>query len=444
MLNRRDFIKWSAAAAAAAPFATPRRLLSYAPQDPAGASALVVIYLRGGADALHIFAPYADADYAALRPTLRLAEGAGLIPLDSTWGMHQALAPLQPLWEAKSFAPVVCAGSPHSTRSHFDAQDWMEFAAPGDRTIRDGWLNRYLAVSAKADASEFRALGMQDLLPRSLRGRYPVLAVPSNLDRNKGEKTLDKFEDFYGDGSDLMEGGDSMQGQRDDDQTGVVDSGRMTIDTLRRFTEIVYGAAEAVPEAGEERLSPRERRRRRLEQERTTAAQPANAYPNSQFGKRMSMIAKVLLAGEGLEVAGVDYGGWDDHTNAGAAEGRLPSRLNDLALGLAAFVAELGPVMATTTVLVMTEFGRTVRENGNGGTDHGHGGAMMVLGGGVKGGQVHGRFDGLAAKNLYQGRDLPVNTDFRDVFAASLERSFGFECPKEFFPGYKPGRLKLF
>jgi uncharacterized protein (DUF1501 family) len=444
MLNRRDFLKWSAAAVAAAPFATPRRLLAATAQEPAaGAAALVVIYLRGGADALHLFAPYGDAEYAAMRPTLALGEGAGLIPLDGTWGMHQALAPLQPLWDAKALAPIVCAGSPHPTRSHFDAQDWMEFAAPGDRTVRDGWLNRYLAASAKPDASEFRALGMQDLLPRSLRGGYPVLAVPSNLDRNQGEKTLDKFEDFYGDGSDLMEGGEAMQGEREDDQSGVVASGRMTIETLRRFTEIVYGPT-AAPAADEERLTPRERRRRRLERERATAAQPASAYPSSEFGRRMSTIAKVLLAGEGLEVAGVDYGGWDDHTNAGAVEGRLPNRLNDLARGLAAFALELGPVMETTTVLVMTEFGRNVRENGNGGTDHGHGGAMLLLGGGVRGGQVHGRFDGLAAKHLYEGRDLPVTTDFRDVFAATLERSFGFECPKEFFPGHKPTRLKLF
>lgn len=450
MLARRDFLKWSAAAAAASALAPSRRLL--AAQEPAATAAapaaagaaLVVIYLRGGADALHVVAPAKDADYPAVRPTLALTEGAGLLKLDSDWGMHQALAPLLPLWEAKAFAPVVCAGSPHPTRSHFDAQDWMEFAAPGDRTMRDGWLNRYLAASATADASEFRALGMQDLLPRSMRGRYPVLAVPSDLDRNQGEKTLDAFEEFYGDGSGLMEGGAEMMGERPDDGAGVVDSGRMTIETLRRFTEIVYGPGTKPAEAGDERISPRERRRRRLEQERATAAQAADAYPNSQFGRRMGMIAKVLLAGEGLEVAGVDYGGWDDHTNAGAGEGRMAARLNDLARGIAAFANELGPVMDTTTVLVMSEFGRTVRENGNGGTDHGHGGVMLVCGGGVKGGQVHGRFDGLAAKNLYEGRDLPVTTDFRDVFAACLGKSFGFEPGKEFFPGYKPARLKLF
>lgn len=447
MLNRRDFLKWSAAAAAAAPFATPRRLLAQEPAVTAAsasaASALVVIYLRGGADALHVVAPLKDPDYAAVRPTLALAPDAGLIALDSDWGLHQALAPLKPLWDAKALAPIVCAGSPHPTRSHFDAQDWMEFAAPGDRTMRDGWLNRYLAASARADASEFRALGMQDLLPRSLRGRYPVLAVPSNLDRTQGEQTLGKFEDFYGDGSGLMEGGEDMMGERPDDGTGVVESGRMTIETLRRFTEIVYGPPPAA-DPGDERLSPRERRRLRLEQERATAAQPANAYPNSQFGRRMGMIAKVLLAGEGLEVAGVDYGGWDDHTGEGGADGRMASRMGDLAQGLAAFAAELGPVMDSTTVLVMTEFGRTVRENGNGGTDHGHGGTMLLMGGGVKGGAVHGRFDGLAAKSLYQGRDLPVTSDFRDVFAACLENSFGFEPPKEFFPGHKNARLKLF
>ncbi len=404
---------------------------------------MVVIYLRGGADALHSVAPYKDPEYAMNRPTLGMSAESGLIPLDDMFGLHPAMAALRPAWDAKMFAPIVCSGSPHSTRSHFDAQDWMEFAAPGVRTLRDGWLNRYLQVTAKSGASEFRALGMQDLLPRSLRGGYPVLAVPSNLDRNRGGKTLDKFENFYGDGSDMMEGGADMQGAREDDGTGVVDSGRMTIETLRRFTEIIYGPAPSAS-VGDERISPRERRRRRLEEEGKTAAKPAMSYPQSQFGGRMSMIAKVMLAGEGLEIAGVDYGGWDDHTGAGAAEGKTATRLRDLAQGLAAFAAELGPVMDQTTVLVMSEFGRNVHENGNGGTDHGHGGTMFVLGGGVKGGQVHGKFDGLAAKNLYQGRDLPVTTDFRDVFAACLERSFAFECPKEFFPDYKPGKLKLF
>ena len=319
----------------------------------------------------------------------------------------------------------------------------MEFAAPGDRSVRDGWVNRFLTATAKPGGSEFRALGMQDLLPRSLRGQCKVLAVPSNLDRKRGGQTLDRFEAFYGDGSDMMEGGADMQGRRDDDETGVVESGRMTIETLRRFQEIIgdSGGGPGTGQEGGARPNPRDRRRAR--DERETAAESPNAYPDSQFGRRLAILSKVVRANAGLEVAGLDYGGWDDHTNAGGTDGKMAARMHDLAQSLAAFMAELGDRMATTTILLVSEFGRTVRENGNNGTDHGHGGVMWVMGGGVKGGQIHGKWDGLAEKALYQARDLPVSTDFRDVYASVLTNSFGFEPGKDFFPGYKPARLKL-
>lgn len=447
-LDRRLFLKWGAAAAAAG-LALPRPRL-FGAQEPAAAagagSALVVVFLRGGTDALHMLFPWKDADFVAGRPTLHLTEADGVLPLDGTFALHPAMSALKPAWDAKMLAPIVCAGSPHPTRSHFDAQDWMEYAAPGDRTVRDGWINRFLAATAPAasSASEFRALGMQDLLPRSLRGQYKVLAVPSNLDRKRGGQTLDRFEDFYGDGSDIMEGGADMQGRRDDDETGVVESGRMTIETLRRFSAIV-GSAAGGPGAGEEggaRPDPRDRRRAR--DERDTAAESPNAYPDSQFARRLAILSKVVRAGAGLEVAGLDYGGWDDHTNAGGTDGKLAARMRDLSRSLAAFMAELGERMATTTILLVSEFGRNVHENGNNGTDHGHGGVMWVMGGGVKGGQIHGTWEGTEAKALYQGRDLPVSTDFRDVYASVLANSFGFEPGKEFFPGHKPARLKLF
>lgn len=443
-LDRRDFLKWSAAAAAAG-LALPRARL-FGAQEPAagGGPALVVIFLRGGADALHMLLPWKNEEFLAGRPTLRLGEAEGVLPLDGTFALHPALAPLKPAWDAKLLAPIVCAGSPHPTRSHFDAQDWMEYAAPGDRSVRQGWINRFLAASAPSGASEFRALGMQDLLPRSLRGAYKVLAVPTNLDRKRGDQTLDRFEDFYGDGSGMMEGGEDMQGRREDDDTGVVESGRMTIETLRRFQEIV-GDAAGGPGAGQEggaRPDPRDRRRAR--DERETAAASPNDYPDSQFGRRLAILSKVIRADAGLEVAGLDYGGWDDHTNAGGADGKMAARMRELAQSLHAFVTELGPRMASTTVLLVSEFGRTAHENGNNGTDHGHGGVMWLIGGGVKGGQVHGKWEGLAPKALYQGRDLPVSTDFRDVYASVLAHSFGFEPGKDFFPGHKVAKLKLF
>lgn len=437
-LARRDFLKWSAAAAAAG-LAAPRAWSAQEPAAATSARSLVVIFLRGGADALHMLVPYGDPGYAGARSTLALTEADGLVPLDREFALHPALAPLKPAWDAKLLAPIVCAGSPHPTRSHFDAQDWMEYGAPGDRTVREGWVNRFLAASARSGASEFRALGMQDLLPRSLRGGYPVLAVPSNLDRQRGGKTLDQFEDFYGDGSDLMEGGADMQGQREEDAAGVVESGRMTIETLRRFQQIV--GADAGAEGGG-RSGPRERQRER--DATATVATSPDAYPASAFGRRLATLSKVIRADAGLEIAGLDYAGWDDHTNAGAGEGKMAARMDDLARGLGAFVKELGPRMADVCVLVTSEFGRNVRENGNGGTDHGHGGVMWLLGGGVRGGQVHGKWDGLDAKRLYQGRDLTVTTDFRDVYAAALAGVHGFEAPKDFFPAHKVGKLKLF
>lgn len=419
--TRRDFLKYGAAAGLALQAGPLARHAFAAPgYATRGNKALVVIYLRGGADPLNMLIPYGDEAYRGIRPTVRVAEDEGMVKLDDMFALHPALTPLERAWNEKALAPIVCAGSPHPTRSHFDAQDWMEFAAPGDRTCREGWLNRYLVATHRDGASEFRALGMQELLPRSLRGQYPVLAVPRSTESKRTDKTLDDFEKFYGDGMDVMEGGDDMMGRREEDAAGVVESGRVTIETLRRFKEIVA--------------------KQQKRQDGDTVS--GSAYPDGRFGSRLQQIALVIKADEGLEVAGIDYGGWDDHANMGGAEGRMADRMRDVASGLAAFYQDLGPRMADTTVLVMTEFGRTCRENGNRGTDHGHGGAMWVLGGGVKGGQVHGTWNGLDRSAMYQGRDLPVNTDFREVYASVLEHGLGFEPGKEFFPDFKTKGLK--
>ncbi len=368
-------------------------------------SALVCIYLRGGADWLNMVVPFKDKNYQAVRPTLALGEDDGVIAIDRKWALHPALTPLAELYKQKRFAPVVCVGSPHTTRSHFDAQDFMEFGAPGNRTVRSGWLNRYLGRSSTAESSEFRAMALQELLPRSLRGEYPVLAVPSGLDRKKGSSTLDRFEEFYGDG---MPAGGEMEGERteDNDPAGIVRSGRVTIETLRRYQEIVTKSKSEVE------------------------------YPKSRFGAGMQNIAKVLKAGEGMEVAGLDYTGWDHHAGQGGAEGRQANMLRDLAGSIASFGKDLGPRLDQTSIIVMTEFGRTVRENGNNGTDHGHGSGVFVIGGGVKGGEVHGSWPGLKDDDLYEGRDLQVTTDFRDVFHSVLESTFSFKVKKGFFPDY--------
>ncbi|MFQ5749896.1 MAG: DUF1501 domain-containing protein, partial [Planctomycetota bacterium] len=208
-----------------------------------------------------------------------------------------------------------------------------------------------------------------------------------------------------------------MKPRKEEPGEEVVESGQLTIETLRRFQEIMDRGKETVASAG---------------------------YPASPFGKRMQAIARVIRADAGLEVAAVDYDGWDHHVQEGGLDGRQAAMLSDLAASLAAFARDLQDRMDDVLVLTMTEFGRTVRENGNRGTDHGRGGGMFLIGGGVQGGKVHGAWRGLSDNVLVEGRDLPVTTDFRDVFAACLRRQFDFKAPKDFFPGYRPKSLRLF
>jgi len=410
--TRREFLRTAGVAAglAMSPSAFAKSLTPT--PGASGKGTLVCIYLRGGADFLNMIVPYRDDDYHQARPTLSLHKEDGLVELDSKFGLHPGLSAFAPLWKAKKIAAIVATGSPHPTRSHFDAQDFMEFAAPGNRTVRNGWLNRYLAATQKKGASEFRAMAIQELLPRSLRGNYPVLAVPSSMEKRKGEKTLSRFEEFYGAGT---KGAEKMKGEmmeRPDEK--IVESGRITIKTLRRYRELLAKGKSTV------------------------------RYGNDRIGKRLQSIAKVLKAGAGLEIAGVDVGGWDDHANQGSVEGNHHTRLANLSGGIASFCEDLGEQLDKTTIVIMTEFGRTVRENGNNGTDHGHGGGMFVIGGGVRGGRIFGDWKGLGPGSLYNDRDLPVTTDFRDVMAEILHGTFGFKAPRGFFPDYKPGRINLF
>jgi uncharacterized protein (DUF1501 family) len=410
-LTRRDFLRRAGALGVSFGLAGPA--LAAAARGAKGSPALVAVYLRGGADWLNMVVPWKDDDYQSVRPTIRLTEDESLARLDSEFALHPALAPLAPLYEAKQLAPVVATGSPHGTRSHFDAQDFMERAAPGLRNVTTGWLSRFLAETAEAGGSEFRALAMKETLPRSLRGDFPALAVPSSMDRAKGQQTLGRFEEFYGDGMSAMD--EAMSGEEGRNGEEVVEAGRMTIDTLRRYQEIV-----------------------------SRAGRGDRGYPSGRFGQAMKTVATVLKAGAGLEVAAVDYPGWDHHINQGATDGRQHEMLTEYAEAMAAFAADLGEALDTVAVVTMTEFGRTVKENGNNGTDHGRGSGMFVLGGGVKGGRVHGDWRGLKPEALADGRDLPVTTDFRDVMADCLDGVFGFRAPKEFFPGYKPERTRLF
>ncbi len=404
--NRREFLRSMGALGAAAGLGFMPKYVFGDGESEKPRGTLVCIYLRGGCDALNVLIPHYDDLYYQWRPSIAIArkdQGTepGVVKLNKLFGLHPSLEPLYRHYEAGTFAPIMSVGSPHPSRSHFDCQDFMEYAAPGERGVKDGWLNRYLRVSRKEGESDFRAVATQSLLPRSLRGDYPVLAVPRLRGGANGDP-LDVFDDVY---QDLEMGMGTREDQESDDI--VVQSGRNTIDAIRRYREITSGPESTV------------------------------VYPQHGFARGLRDIAKTIKAGAGLEVACIDYGGWDHHVLEGGFEGQMADKLSILANSLDAFAKDLGNRFENTLVLTMSEFGRTVKENGNNGTDHGHGGMMLALGGMVQGGQIYGSWGGLEENNLYEGRDLPVITDFRVVMHEVLTKVMNVELPRDFFPVYR-------
>lgn len=414
---RRNFLKLGALGACTLALPLERLLAQDKPAENKGETkpTLVVVYLRGGADALNVIVPFADKRYYDMRPTIAIAaeeaEGQkGVIKVDKQFGLHPSLAALKPHFEAGRVAALVNTGSNHTTRSHFDAQDFMERAAPGARNVRNGWLNRFLEATNKAKASDeqLRALGMQTLLPRALRGDFPVLAVPDDKVLNDPD-LIEVFKKVYEEEAKKEKNGEMKDGTQDErrDDDAVKGTGQDTIKILQRYVNIIK---KPVPG---KRAS----------------------FASDNFAKRMKDIATVIRANVGLEVAALDFNGWDDHVNESSL---LSARLKIYGDAMAAFMEDLGDALSNTLILTMTEFGRTCKENGNEGTDHGHGGFMFLMGGKAKGGKVHGQWMGLEEKDLYEKRDLPVTTDFRDVFATVLQQHMKFETPKGFFPDYTP------
>lgn len=367
---------------------------------------LVCLFQRGAADALNMVVPHGDADYYRLRPAIgiarptRTAGTGGAIDLDGFYGLHPALRALKPLYDRGLLAPIQAVGSPSATRSHFDAQDYMESGTPDLKGTRDGWLNRYLATCGTCEAgtpapSPFRAVAMTPQTPRILQGPAPAVAMTS-IDaftvRNAGG-VAERLEALYRTGSaDLVHA-----------------TGAETFDAVKRLREA--NPAQYTPANGAE-------------------------YPRSEFGQRLKQIAQLIKSGVGLEVAFADVGGWDTHVNQGAATGQLANRLGDFGTSIAAFVTDLGDRMGDVVILTMSEFGRMARQNGNGGTDHGHAGAMFAIGGSVQGGRVHGRWPGLAPEQLHEGRDLALTTDFRTVFSEVAARQLGATRLDALFPGF--------
>jgi uncharacterized protein (DUF1501 family) len=393
---------------------------------------LITIFQRGAADGLNMVVPFGERDYYTARPTIAIAQPGGgrdgaALDLDGFFALHPRLAPLLPLWQQRSLAIVHACGSHDPTRSHFDAQDYMESGTPGVKSTADGWLNRVLRAERVAEhragpqpvpnsvrdgvrdgaakASPFRAVAFAPQLPRTLQGTAPALAM-TDVNRfgvRGGAGTQASFEAEYAEAADRA----------------LRNTGRDAFDAMRQLDAAAPGRY-----------------------------QPANGavYPRSAYGRALQQIAQLAKADVGLEIAFAESTQWDHHANEGGANGQLANRLDDFARGIAALVTDLGSRMQDVVILTMSEFGRAVAENGNRGTDHGHGNAMFVVGGSVRGGKVYGRWPGLAPAQRHEGRDLAVTTDFRDVFGEVVVRHLGVKDTTAVFPRYaiSPARFPGF
>ena len=408
MLTRRTFIKSTGVAMVTLGFAPPSFLTRTAEAAGTRRKLLIAIFQRGAVDGLNMVVPFGEAEYYRVRPSIAVpapgrGDGAG-IDLNGFFGLHPRMGALKPLWDNHSLAIVHACGSPDSTRSHFDAQDYMESATPGVKSTKDGWLNRYLQVAHERD-TPLSAVAMTRQMPRSLQGTAPALAMGSvgEFGIRGGMDERDSFESAYAAAADQV-----LKGTADD----------------------AFKAMRTLSSAGGQR-----------------PYRPAAgvAYPRTPFGQAVQEIARLAKAEVGLEIAFAESGQWDHHVNEGGATGQIANRLDDFARGLAALALDLGDRMADTIILTMSEFGRAVAENGNRGTDHGHGNAMMLIGGGVKGG-IYGDWPGLKDHQRHEGRDLKVTTDFRDVFGEVVMTHLGANAATaaRVFPGYgvKPAAFR--
>src|SRR5690349_7061295 len=410
-MNRRFFLKSGSIALASigmsfsAPGFLQRAIMAHERNAITGGrrKTLIAIFQRGAVDGLNVVVPFGESSYYDARPSIAIpkpqagnAEAA--INLDGFFGLHPSLSAFKPLWDSKRLAIVHASGSPDNTRSHFDAQDYMESATPGLKSTSDGWLNRYLQSKKDDRNSPFRAVSFTQQMPRVLQGRAEALAMSN----------LSNFAIRAGKSSANVQGGFEAiySGEKNE---SLAATGRETFEAVNYLNQV--NPAQYKPENGAE-------------------------YPRGPFGTSLLQIAQLIKAGVGLEIAFTDVGGWDTHVNQGNARGQLANRLQEFSSGLAALYQDLGQRMDDVVVLTMSEFGRTVKENGNRGTDHGHANAMFVMGNSVRGGQVYGKWPGLKSDQLYEGRDLALTTDFRDVFGEIATRHLGSKDAKAVFPGY--------
>ena len=406
MSTRRFFVRNSALAmvgVGASPLWLERALYAGAPS--ARKKILVAIFQRGAADGLNVVVPHGEKAYYDLRPTIAIPrptsdpgrQAGAAIDLDGFFGLHPSLAPLKPLFDQQHLAIVDAVGSPDPTRSHFDAQDYMESGTPGRKATHDGWMNRALPP-ANGKVSPVRAVSLGPILPRAMRGNTPAVAMQTIEGfQVRNAEASKQFEEMYSATKDPM-----MQA-----------AGRETFEAVAMLQAI---------------------------QRRAYTPAPGADYPRGRFGQSLQQIAQLIKSDVGVEMAFADIGGWDHHVNE---DGVLTNLLREYGQSLSAFWKDMGDRMNDVVVVTMSEFGRTARENGNRGTDHGHANSMFVMGGGVKGGKVYGKWPGLEKEQLYEGRDLALTTDFRDVLGELVSSHLGGPSLNTVFPGYVPKMLGL-
>jgi uncharacterized protein (DUF1501 family) len=403
--SRRGFMKGGALAlvgTSVIPSFLMRSVMAEATTAAANDKKLVVLFQRGAADGLNIVVPYAEKNYYSMRPTIAIQQ-KDVLDLDGHFGLHPALAAFKPLYDQGHLAIVHAAGSTDATRSHFDAQDYMESGTPGVKSTQDGWLNRALLNGPAPDGpggkpSAFRAVALGTQVPRTLQGKLPAIAVSNLADFSVGGKgpqtssISNAFQAMYDESSDAVLHG----------------TGQETFEAVKMLK--AADPAKYQPTAGV-------------------------TYPNTPFGNSLKQIAQLLKANLGVEAAFSDIGGWDTHQNQGAATGQLANRLTEFGNGIAAFWKDMGADADNITLVTMSEFGRTAHQNGTGGTDHGHANVMFVLGGQVKGGKVYGKWPGIDNSQLNEGRDLAVTTDFRRVLGEAAFKTLGSRNMELVFPG---------
>jgi uncharacterized protein (DUF1501 family) len=399
--NRRDFLALSAGAGILAFGAPAWAATAEAPKR------LIVVMLRGAVDGLNVVVPYGEEAYYAARPTIAVAKPGsddGALLLDDQFALHPALAGIMPLWQQKQLAFVHAAGLSDPTRSHFDAQLFIESGTPGHRGTDDGWMNRLLAA-LPGPHGPTDAVAVGPLLPQILKGKMATANLPLGPTATK-PLAIDRPEiasNFDG----LYAGNDAL--------------GRSYRAGRAARAELIAGMP--------------------------TEPQPADggAPPPNTLPAQAAQLAHLLTHNARIRLVFIGLGGWDTHVQQGNHKGQLADRLRPLGDGLAVLASGVGRDWDDTIVVVISEFGRTVKENGDGGTDHGHGNVIWLVGGRVRGGRVYGDWPGLATAQLFEGRDLAVTTDYRHVLASIVERHLRLpgRALDQIFPGLPPARSDL-